>query len=153
MKKLFLFATLLSLSQFIFGQITISVDIPSKVTNSQSFGLEVYEGDYKLTVMYDDSSIKFNTREGQTMDMYSITKKTDKYVVGSNTSGNYSFLDIKSQQFFYIDNFRNKYTIAGYGEKTNEIKKTVTKMMELLTTGNTQKDVIQHLIGQTEYDI
>lgn len=86
------------------------------------------------------------------MNEYTVTKKTDKYVIGKDASGNYSFYDIKKKQFFYIDYFMNRYSAGGYGLGYSVAKQTVLKIMDLLKEGKTQKDVIQHLIQQTEYD-
>ena len=73
-------------------------------------------------------------------------------MIGSDQSGNYSFYDIKKKQFYYIDYFMNRYSVAGYGEGYSEIKQSVNKMMTKLKDGSTQKDVIQFLVKQTEYD-
>ena len=46
----------------------------------------------------------------------------------------------------------NRFLTAAYGAETTEIQKNAEKMMELLKSGSTQKDVIQDLIKQAEYD-
>lgn len=46
----------------------------------------------------------------------------------------------------------SRYSTAGYGSGYSEVKQTVVKMMDLLKEGSTQKDVIQHLVKQSEYD-
>ncbi len=58
----------------------------------------------------------------------------------------------KKKQYYYIDFYMNRYTTAGYGQVSTNVKETVIKMMDLLKNDKTQKDVIQHLISQTEYD-
>lgn len=115
-------------------------------------GLTETKSDYVLTVSYDSENLKFNTAEKQQMVSYSVSKKTEKYVIGKNTEGNYSFYDIKKKQFYNIDYFMSRYMTAGYGSNSTEIKQTVLKMMEMLKNGKSQKDVIQYLIDQTEYD-
>lgn len=85
------------------------------------------------------------------MESYAVAKKTDKYVIGE-FSGNYAFFNIKKKQFYYIDYFMSRYSTAGYGPGYSEVKQTVVNMMDLLKEGSTQKDVIQHLVKQSEYD-
>ncbi|MDR6967631.1 hypothetical protein J2X31_001643 [Flavobacterium arsenatis] len=125
------------------------------ISCSQKFGTTVTEREYILTVIYDDSTIKFSTSKNpieKTMNNYDVTKKTEKYVVAVNKEGNYAFYNIKKKQFYYIDYYLNRYLTASYGSETTEIQKTAEKMMELLKKGNSQKDVIQDLIKQVEYD-
>ncbi len=111
--------------------------------------------DYTLTVLYDKENLKFTTRDNPTlkgMNNYIITKKTNKYVIGSDQEGNYAFFDIKKKQFYYIDYFMSRYITAGYGAETSVIKQNVLKMMDILKDSSSQKDAIQHLIKQVEYD-
>jgi hypothetical protein len=151
MKKSLLIAISILIGSFAFSQTTVKSDFRVKLNCSQKYGLTTTGGDFVLTVSYDENSIKFNTSEGQSMDSYDVAKKTDKYVIG-NTGGNYCFYDIKKKQFYYIDYFMSRYFTAGYGPDYSEVKQTVLKMMDLLKDGKTQKDVIQHLITQTEFD-
>ena len=137
----------------------VSVKVETKCTAeigcSQKFGATVYDREYLLTVIYDNKEIKFSTKENPietVMNKYTITKKTEKYIVASNEEGNYAFYNIKKKQFYYIDYYMSRYITAGYGSETSEIKQNVEKMMELLKKENTQKDVIQNLIKQAEYD-
>ena len=51
-----------------------------------------------------------------------------------------------------MDYFMSRYSTAGYGAGYSVVKQTVLKMMDLLKEGKTQKDVIQHLVEQAEYD-
>lgn len=152
MKKTILISILALFSIIAFSQTIVKTEFKAKHSCSQKYGLTSTDGDFILTVIYDNDTLKFNTREGQSMMKYSVAKKTDKYVIGKDASGNYSFYDIKKKQLFYIDYFMSRYTTAGYGAGYSESKQTVLKMMELLKGGSTQKDVIQHLISQTEYD-
>ena len=152
MKKTLLTTAFTLLSLLAFSQTTVKTEFKAKLSCSQKYGLTTTDGDFVLTVTYDDETIKFNTSEGQTMTTYTVAKKTDKYVIGKDASGNYSFYDIKKKQFFYIDYFMSRYTTAGYGAGYSVAKQTVLKMMDLLKEGKTQKDVIQHLVSQTEYD-
>ena len=46
----------------------------------------------------------------------------------------------------------NRYLTAGYGKDNTEIKQNTLKMMSILRKGESQKDAIQFLIKQTEYD-
>jgi transcriptional regulator with PAS, ATPase and Fis domain len=127
----------------------------AEISCSQKFGVTVTEREYLLTVIFDDKEIKFSTQEKpveKAMNTYNITKKTEKYVVAVNKEGNYAFYNIKKKQFYYIDYYLSRYLTASYGSETTEIRKTAEKMMELLKNGSTQKDVIQDLIKQAEYD-
>lgn len=143
---------LISFSYFTFSQVTVKSEFSAKLNCSQKYGLSSDTGSFLLTVIYDDNTMSFNTTEGQTMTSYTIAKKTDKYIIGKDTSGNYSFYDLEKKQFFYIDYFMSRYSTAGYGAGYSDAKQTVLKMMALLKEGKTQKDVIQHLVSQTEYD-
>ena len=134
------------------AQVTSKTDFKTKHTCSQKFGITSTNGDYKLTVVYDTKTIRFTTYTGQKAVSFAVAKKTEKYVIGKNEEGNYSFYDIKKKQFYYIDYFMKRYTTAGYGAVTAETKQLVLKMMALLKEGKTQQDVIQHLISQTKYD-
>lgn len=151
MKKSLFFLAFIVTANFAISQTTVTAPFTAKLTNSQKYGLDIIEGDYVLTVIYDDETLKFNTSEGQTMEAYTVAKKTDKYVIGES-GGNYAFFNIKKKQFYYIDYFMSRYTTAGYGPGYSEVKQTVVKMMDLLKEGSTQKDVIQHLVKQSEYD-
>ncbi|NMH26175.1 hypothetical protein [Flavobacterium solisilvae] len=170
MKNLILTFLLLTLSSISFSQNkaksqktkTISsiakkeeIKCSAEISCSQKFGVTVTEREYVLTVIFDNKEIKFSTSKNpieKTMNNYTITKKTEKYVVAVNGEGNYAFYDIKKKQFYYIDFYLNRYLTASYGSETKEIQKTAEKMMELLKSGSTQKDVIQDLIKQSEYD-
>jgi hypothetical protein len=151
MKKLLLTTSFALLSVLAFSQTTVKAEFKAKLDCSQKYGLTITAGDFVLTVIYDDVTIKFNTSEGQTMTSYTIAKKTDKYVIGKDISGNYSFYDKEKKQLFYIDYYSSRYLTAGYGAGYSEAKQTVLKMMDLLKDEKTQKDVIQHLVTQTEY--
>lgn len=127
----------------------------AEISFSQKFGVTITEREYLLTVIFDDKEIKFSTHENpveKAMNSYNVTKKTEKYVVAVNKEGNYSFYNIKKKQFYYIDYYLSRYITASYGSETTEIQKTAEKMMELLKSGSSQKDVIQDLIKQAEYD-
>ncbi|PKB15261.1 hypothetical protein [Flavobacterium sp. 5] len=127
----------------------------AEISCSQKFGVTVYDREYLLTVIFDNKEIKFSTKENpidKIMNSYVITKKTEKYVVATDKEGNYSFFNIKKKQFYNIDYYMNRYLTAGYGTETTEIQKSTEKMMESLKSGSTQKDVIQDLIKQAEYD-
>jgi hypothetical protein len=135
-----------------FTQQTVKVDYLTRLNCSQKFGLTTYDGEFVMTIEYDNTTLKFNSREGQQMTVYSVAKKTDKYIIGKNDNGNYSFYDIKKKQFYYIDYFMSRYSTAGYGVGYSVVKQTVLKMMNSLKEGKTQKDVIQFLVEQAEYD-
>lgn len=152
MKKLLFISAILVLCGSVFAQKTVTAEYTAKLTCSQKYGLDTREGNFLLTVVYDETNLKFNSDKGQTMTEYSVAKKTDKYVIGKDQSGNYSFFNIEKKQFYYIDYFMSRYSTAGYGAGYSNIKQTVLKMMEMLKEGKTQKDVIQHLIDQTSYD-
>ena len=127
----------------------------AEISCSQKFGVSVLDREYLLTVIFDNKEIKFSTKENPietVMNKYTITLKTEKYIVATNDEGNYVFFNVKRKQFYYIDFYLKRYLTAGYGAETNEIQKTIEKMMELLKNGSTQKDVIQDLIKQAEYN-
>ena len=151
MKKILFILVLTFIGNFVIGQ-TVVTEFKAKVSCSQKYGLSTAGGDYVLTVVIDETTMKFNTSKEQAMTSYTIGKKTDKYVIGTDASNNYAFYDIKKKQFYYIDYFMSRYSTAGYGSGYSTIKQTVLKMMDLLKNGSTQKDVIQHLIKQAEYD-
>lgn len=151
MKKSLILILFITTANFVFAQTTVTAPFTAKLTNSQKYGLDIMEGEFVLTVTYDDQNLKFNTREGQTMESYAVAKKTDKYVIGE-LGGNYAFFNIKKKQFYYIDYFMSRYTTAGYGPGYSEVKQTLIKMMDLLKEGSSQKDVIQDLVKQSEYD-
>ena len=152
MKKIFIIIVFSLTANFTYSQKVYKTECNEKFSCSQKYGLNETKSNYTLTVSIDDKDLKFKTAESQTMTSFSVAKKTDKYVIGKNESGNYSFYDLKKKQFYYIDYYMSRYSTAGYGIETSEIKQTVLKMMELLKNGNTQKDVIQYLVKQTEYD-
>lgn len=152
MRKLIMVLAMVLLSAVAFAQEEVKADYFAKFICSQKYGLDVYDGSYKMTVIFDDETLKFSSEEGRKMDEYDVAKKTDKYVIGKNEGGNYSFYDIANKDFYYMDYFMSRYSTAGYGAGSSTIKQTVLKMMELLKEGKTQKDVIQYLIEQAEYD-
>ncbi len=147
-----LFTLILSLLfNLTYAQEIEKINGDTKFSCSQKYGLTDIKTDYVLKVFYDSKNLKFSTAEKQKMTSYSVTKKTEKYVIGKNKEENYSFYDIKKKQFYYIDYYK-RYMTAGYGSGSVEIKQIVLKMMEILKTGRSQKDVIQYLIDQTKYD-
>ncbi|MDB0602169.1 hypothetical protein PL373_13625 [Tenacibaculum maritimum] len=152
MKKILLILAFICVNSFVFSQETINVDFTAKLYCSQKRGLETTKGDFVLTVVIDGENMRFNTAKNQTMTSYQIKKKSDKYIIGQDDSGNYSFYNKKNKQFYNIDYFMSRYSTSGFGNGYSSIKQTVLKMMNLLKKGKTQKDVIQHLIKQTEYD-
>lgn len=109
MKKSILVSIFALFSFLSFSQTVVKERFLATLSCSQKYGLTVTEGDFILTVTFDDDTIKFSTSEGQDMTSYNITKKTDKYVVGKDISGNYSFFNIKKKQFFFIDYFMSRY--------------------------------------------
>lgn len=152
MRKILIVITICLITNMTFGQKTEKINGNTKFSCSQKNGLTETKSDYFLTVSYDSENLKFSTTEKQRMTSYSTAKKTEKYVIGKNAEGNYSFFDIKKKQFYYIDYYMSRYMTAGYGSGSSEIKQAVLKMMEMLKSGKSQKDVIQYLIDQTKYD-
>lgn len=152
MKSILLTIAIFLTSHLIFGQTTVEINSNAKYSRSQQYGLTETNMDYTLNISYDSESLKFRTAEKQAMTTYTVSKKTEKYVIGRNSEENYSFYDIKKKQLYYIDYYRNKYMTAGYGSGSAEIKQIVTIMMKKLKDGKSQKDVIQYLIEQTKYD-
>lgn len=57
-KSLFLLVFIVT-ANFAFSQTTITAPFTAKLTNSQKYGLDIIEGDYVLTVIYDDENLKF----------------------------------------------------------------------------------------------
>lgn len=151
MKKILL-ALMLILSINVWGQNKIISESATKISYSQKHGLDVYNDDYKLTVIYDSKKLSFNTRDNQKMEEYLITKSTPKFIIGKNTSGNYCFFDINRKTIIYIDYFMSRYIISAIGSGYSENKQIIIKMMSLINEGKTQKDIIQHLINQIEMD-
>jgi hypothetical protein len=152
MKKLLFVLTFCLISNLTFGQKTEKINGDTKFSFSQKNGLNETKSDYVLNIFYDSENLKFSTAEKQRMTSYSVAKKTEKYVIGKNAEENYAFYDIKKKQFYYIDYYMSRYMNAGYGSGSTEIKQTVLKMMKMLKSGKSQKDVIQYLIEQTKYD-
>lgn len=155
MKKIFFTGVFILLVALSYSQTKVTTNCKTQVSCSQKNGTTIIDGEYTLTVIYDNKEIKFTTYNNPNekgMNKFSITKKTDDYIIATNNEGNYSFFNIKKKQFYYIDYFMNRFMTAGYGSQNNEIKQTTEKMIELLKSGSTQKDVIQYLIKQSEYD-
>lgn len=133
----------------------VTAKCSTNISCSQKFGITETEEEYTLTVVYGKTNLKFTTHDNpslKAMNNYVITKKTDKYIVANNEEGNYAFFDIKKKQFYNIDYYMNRYITAGYGSETSVIRQNILKMMEILNNGSTQKDVVKHLIKQSEYD-
>ncbi|WP_026704427.1 hypothetical protein [Flavobacterium soli] len=155
MKKLLFTYLLLAFTAFSFSQTTITSKCTIDFSCSQKYGITATEREYTLTVVYDKDNLKFKTANGKIfsdLNTFTITKKTDKYIVGTNSDGNYGFFDLKKKHFYNIDYYMSRYLTMGYGSKTTEVKETVLKMMEILKKGGNQKDVVQELIRQAEYD-
>jgi len=152
MKKILFVITICLISNLTFGQKTEKINGDTKFNCSQKNGLTETKSNYVLNIFYDSENLKFSTAEKQRMTSYSVAKKTEKYVIGKNAEENYAFYDIKKKKFYYIDYYMSRYMNAGYGSGSTEIKQTVLKMMEMLKSGKSQKDVIQYLIEQTKYD-
>lgn len=152
MNRLILIFTLILVNNFAIAQKSFKADCTTKYSCSQKYGMTPTEMDYILSVEFDDSTIKFSTKEGSTSTSYNIAKQTEKYVIGKNKEGNYSFFDIKNKEFYNIDFYMNRYMTAGYGSNNSQVEQTTQNMMRILKQGKTQKDVVQHLIEQTDYD-
>lgn len=153
--KLLLSCIFLIVASASFSQTKVISKCTADISCSQKNGMTITEKEYTLTVVYNKDTLKFTTRNGinfPALNTYSITKKTEKYVVGINSEGNYGFFDIKRKQFYNIDYFMSRYLTAGYGSQTIEVKEMVSKMMDILKGSGSQKDVVQELIKQAEYD-
>jgi len=140
------------LSFTVMAQKVVTTPMKIKYSCSQKYGLTPVEEDYNLIVNYTDQSITFKTRKEQQAAKYNVAKKTSKYIIGKNEDGNYMFYDINKKQLFYIDYFMSRYTTSGYGTDSADTKQKVLKMMEMLKSSKTQKDVIAYLVKQSEYD-
>ena len=108
-----------------------------------------------LLVTSDDRTTRFR-RDYLYWRDYKITKVTDEYIIGEEEE---FYLDIKNQQLYFMDYFPSRYEINSYqyeidsyGKDYSVVKETNVQMMNMLKEGKTQKDVISHLIKQTEYD-
>lgn len=155
MKNIILTLLLSTFTSITFSQTKATSKCSADISCSQKYGTTVNEREYILKVIYDNKEIKFSTYENKSdrgMNSYLITKKTTKYIIGTNIENNYCFYNISKKQFYNIDYYMNRYLTASYGPNTIEIKQNAEKMIEILRDGNTQKDVIQYLIKQTEYD-
>jgi hypothetical protein len=155
MKKILFITLLVFISNFAFAQKTITTDCTEKYSCSQKYGLTPTKIDYKLKVKFDEKELNFNTNGTDEFSPYStyfIAKKTEKYVIGKNKEGNYAFYNIAKKQFYYIDYYMKRYLTAGLGSENVEIKQNTLKIMSILKKGNSQKDAVQFLIKQTEYD-
>jgi predicted peptidase len=152
MKKLFFVLTLVGLGCCVLAQKTVTKEFKTEFVYSQIHGLEEKDGDYILTVIYDNVILKFNTLKDETMSEYAVVKKTDRYVIGKNNNGNYAFFDIKMKQIYLVMYVSDRFITAGFGAEYSEIKQNIIQMMKLLKDGKSQKDAIQHLIKQTEYE-
>ena len=151
MKKLLLLISVVFISYFSYSQEHISINGTAKFSCSQKNGINTRYGDYVLNVIIEKEVIKFNTSETQSYQLYSISKKTDKYIIGED-GGDYCFYDVLEKRLYNIDYFMSRYITSGYGSGNSEIKEVTLNMMDLLKKGKTQKDVIRHLITQVEYD-
>lgn len=151
MKKLSIIFTLF-ITTLSFSQTVIKTEYKGKVSCSQKYGITITEGDFTLFVSYTDEEISFKTTETQPYTSYILVKQTDKYIIGKNKGENYCFYDKTKKKFFYIDYFMSRYMVGGHGAGYSNNKETVLKMMSMLKDSKTQKDVIAHLISQTEYD-
>jgi hypothetical protein len=135
-----------------FSQNTTTIRYSANYSCSQKFGMTPSTGDFLMTVEYDDDNLRFNSDSARTMSSFHTVKTTENYVIGKTGGGNYAFYDIKSKQFYFIDYFMSRYMTSGYGKEHSTVKSTTLKMMEMLKEGSTQKDVIQFLCKQADYD-
>jgi len=150
-KILFTFALLL-FNFSIYCQVTVTVEYKTKFVCNKKFGLDIKDGNFLMTVIYDDKNLKFNSYTGQKMSEFTIIKITEKYIIGKDENGNFSFFNINEKQFYYIDFYMNSYITAGHGASYSEIKQTVLYMSKMLDEGKSQKEVIQYLIEQSTYE-
>ena len=151
MKKLIIILLAL-ISVQAFTQEIIKIEHSSKIVNSQKYGITPDKEEYTITIEISENTFGFNTREDQQMTQYTTTKTTDNYVIGKDASGNYCFYGIKAEQVYVIDYFMNRYSVMSYGVGYSVMKQTNEKMMSMLKADKTQKDVIYHLITQSEMD-
>ncbi len=151
MKKVYFIAFML-LSVIAYAQQTVKTKLTAKYSYSQKFGLSETETNSFMTVVFDTKKLKYKTHKGQVFTNLIVVKKTKKYVVCKNQEGNYSFYDIKHKQLYYIDYYRKRYLVGGFGSDNTSIKANLNKMMTMFNKGETQKDVVQFLIKQSEYD-
>lgn len=133
------------------SQDTLRIEGSSKLSNSQKYGITITEETITLNIVETPTTFSYNTRKGQSMTHFTVKKVTDTYTI-SESGGNYSFYDKKNKQLYVIDYFMSRYSVSSYGIGYSEIKQTNIKMMDMLKSGSTQKDVIQFLVKQTEYD-
>lgn len=125
MKKLLLIYLLLAITDLSFSQTTITSKCKTDFSCSQKYGITATEREYTLTVVYDKDNLKFTTGNAITfspLTTFSITKKPDKYIVGTNSENNYGFFDIRRKQFYNIDYYLSRYLTMGYGGIANKIR-------------------------------
>ncbi|MBQ0734945.1 hypothetical protein [Aquimarina celericrescens] len=143
---------LVSFTGLIYGQKKVKIPNAVNYVMSQKNGVTASDLNYNITVTYDTTTLTYRLRENSALNKNSVTKKTDRYVIAKNRYGNYTFFDIKKKQLYSIDYYKSRYILAGYGQSKDDIKQVISEMMKKFIKGESQKDVIQHLIKQTEYD-
>jgi hypothetical protein len=146
-----IFAALLAVSSAFYAQDTLKIQECSKLNNSQKYGLTTSKNTVELRLLITETTISFASSPKQKMSVYTAKKKTDKYIIGES-NGNYLFYDIKGNQLHVIDYFMSRYSVYSYGKPYSAVKQTSTQMMENLKGGQSQREVIQHLVEQTSYD-
>ena len=123
----------------------------AKISLSQKTGDNSYEEEYTLVTEFDETNLKFKTREDGKYTEFNTKKLTEKYVIGEE-SGNYAFYNIEKEQLYRIDYFASRYMVFGYGKDYSSLKETAIQVLNMLKEGKTQKDAIAHLIKQADYD-
>jgi hypothetical protein len=152
MKKGILLLLLFTSSLIAFSQKEISIDNAFKFSSSTKYGVETFTDTVNIKISIKDTSFSYSTNPKSNPTVFSIAKKTTQYIVGKNSEGNYSYLDLKSNQLIVIDYFMSRYLVMVYGKKHTETKTLNIKIHDLLKAGTSQKDVISYLIEQTSKD-
>jgi hypothetical protein len=133
------------------GQKLIEIKVPATISISEKHGSTIINEKTTLQIVTSKSIFSYRSHENQNMAICTIRKEIDTYII-SDINGNYHFYDKKNRRLYTMDYFIGRYIVGGYGAGYSKVKAETEIIMKMLKDGKTQKDVIQHLIKQTEYD-
>jgi len=150
MKLIAVFSFILTFS-FAYTQQKIEIQSQASIDISQKHGRTISDKPYTLEIFIQNDTFSYRTRTNQDLSRSIIKKRTEKYFVSENSYG-YSFFDVINERLFTIMYFNSRYFVSAYGKGYSAMKETSNKMMEMLKNGKSQRDVVNYLVEQAEYD-
>lgn len=147
-----MFVLLLVTSFHVYSQSSVKSSYTKSFKCRQNSGCDsiVYDFRQDLFVTFNNKELKWTKSIYENWTLCDIRKKTDTYIIAL-VDEMYVFFDVTKKSLYYIDFYKDNYLAFGYGPDETEIRENVFKMISMLESYKTQKDVMKYLIDQVKW--